>query len=194
MKHVSMTLIAATIVLTCGLSYGQEEPGPNFEHLKSYGPMLGTWRYEGPLLEDLPGIAEKGPKILFQFSWRRILNKNVVEENVLVELDGKTIIAGKALIGWNAEKKEIAYGGMNSLGNLHLGTVAFDKATKTSTLTTKGIDKDGEEISFKAVVTKTGRDTLTWQALQRAGGIVEGPSPVYAFKRVKRVKRTKSSK
>jgi hypothetical protein len=155
--------------------------------------MLGTWQYEGPLLEDLPDIAEKGPKILFRFSWRRILNKSVVEENVLVELDGKTIIAVKALIGWNAEKKELAYGGMSSLGSLSLGTMNFDKTAKTATLTAKGIDGDGEETSFKAVVTKTGKDTLTWQALERVGGIVEGPSPVYAFKRVKRVKRTKSS-
>jgi hypothetical protein len=44
------------------------------------------------------------------------------------------------------------------------------------------------------VVTKTGKDTLTWQAPERVGGIVEGPSPVYTFKKVERAKRKKPAK
>ena len=75
-----------------------------------------------------------------------------------------------------------------------LGTVVFDRKAKTCTVTEKGIDGDGEETSLVGVVTKTGPDTLTWQALSRTGGIAEGPSPVYTFKRVKRAKRLRQAK
>jgi hypothetical protein len=191
MKRVVIAMTA--VVITCGVSLGQDEPGPNFEHLKAYGPMIGTWRYEGPLLEDVPGMAEKGAEFVAQFSWRRILNRNAVEENWSGTLAGKEF-SGKALIGWNAKEQRLVYGAMDSEGGMSLGTVVFDKQAKTSTLTSEGIDGDGEPVSFKAVVTKTGKDTLTWQALERTGGTVEGPSPVYTFKRVQRAMKSKKVK
>lgn len=181
---VVLTLTA--VVLTCGVSYAQEEVGPNFEHLKGYGPMIGTWRYEGKLQEDIPDIAEKGSDLVFQFSWRQILNKNVVEENWSIEFEGGKALVGKALIGWNAAEKHLSYGGMDSIGGMGLGVVVFDAKAKSSTLTEEGIDGDGKDTSFKGVVIKTGKDTLTWQRLEGVGGIVEGPSPVYTFKRVKK--------
>ncbi len=188
MKKIVTAL--TVILLACGVSYGQEaEPGPSFEHLKSYGPFIGTWRCEGPLLEDVPDFGEKGTQFVFEISWKRVLNKCVVEESWLIKSEGGTEFSGKALIGWNANKKEIAYGGMNSVGGMTLGTETLDKAAKSTTLTAKGIDGEGEETSIKTVTTKTGKDTLTWQALERTGGIVEGPSGVYTFKRVERTKK-----
>jgi hypothetical protein len=183
MKRVAITL--TVVVLSCCVSYGQEVTGPNSEHLKCFDPMIGTWQYEGPLLEDVPEIAKKGSDLVFQFSWRRILNKSVVEENWAIEFEGGATLAGKALIGWNAAEKHLSYGGMDSYGGMSLGVVVFDADAKSSTLTEKGIDGDGKETSFKGVVIKTGKDTLTWQALERVGGIVEGPSPVYTYTRVK---------
>ncbi|MCS7466122.1 hypothetical protein NZK35_05470 [Stieleria sp. ICT_E10.1] len=182
----SIVTALTVVLLLCGVTYGQDGPGPSFEHLKGYGPMLGTWQYEGPLQEDLAGVAEKGTKMIFQFSWKRILNKNAVEENWSVEFEGGTTFSGKALKGWNADKKEIVSGGMNSLGGVSMGTVVIDKAAKTSTLISKGIDGDGKETSIKGRVTVTGEDTITWQALERTGRLAEGPSPIYTFKRVKK--------
>lgn len=193
MKRLTVMLIAGAAILAGGFAVGQE-PGPGFEHLKPYGPMLGTWRYEGPLLEELPGIAEKGTPCVFQFSWRRILNRNVVMEDWSFEIkDGKKL-SGKALIGWNFAEQRIVYGGMDSLGGMGLGTVVFDRRAKTSTLTSEGVSPTGNNTTFKGVVTKKDRDTLTWQALQQSGGIVEGPSHVYTFKRVPRAKRGKAAK
>ena len=187
MKSFFAALIVALVA--CGSSFGQEEPGPGFEHLKGYGPMLGTWRCEGPLLEDVPGIAERGTDFEWQFSWKRILNKNVVEANWTLKFEGGTELVGKALQGWNADKKEIVSGSMNSLGGMDMGSVVLDEVAKTLTLTVKGIDGEGKETSLKAVVTVMGKDTLTWQASERTGGIVEGPSPIYTFKRVKRARK-----
>jgi hypothetical protein len=150
--------------------------------------MLGTWKYEGPLLEDVPGMAEKGSKFSVTLTWRRILDKQAVMESWSGEFEGGKTFSGKALIGWNAAEKKLVYGSMNSNGGMNLGTVEFDRGAKTSTLTTEGVDGEGVNTSFKGVVTKTGRDTLTWQAVHRIGGMVEGPSPVYEFKRVKKAK------
>jgi hypothetical protein len=106
------------------------------------------------------------------------------------------VFAGEKIyvIGWNGAENQLAYGGMDSVGGMRLGTLAFDSKVKTSTLTAKGIDGDGEETSFEGVVTKTGKNTLTWKALHRTGGIVEGPSPIYTFERVKRAKQPKRLK
>jgi hypothetical protein len=177
------------IVLACGVTYAQDEPGPGFEHLKVYGPFIGTWRYEGPLLEDLEGIAEQGTKLVVQASWRRILNKSAVEYNWSITFEGGAELAGKALFGWNADDEKIVSGGMSSNGTVTLGSVTHDKAAKSLTSTLKGVDGEGEEISRKEVFTKTGKDTYTWQALKRTGGIVKGPSGEYTFKRVERAKK-----
>ncbi len=95
------------------------------------------------------------------------------------------------LNGWNAAENRIVHGGMDSTGSMSLGTITADKAAKTITLAGEGVDGDGKEFAFKNVVTKTGKDTLTWQALERTGGDVEGPSPVYKFERVKRTGKAK---
>ena len=44
---------------------------------------------------------------------------------------------------------------------------------------------DPFSLTFVGVVTVTGKDTLTWHGPRREGGLVEGPSPTYTFKRVK---------
>lgn len=191
MKRIIAVL--ATVVVTCGVSYGQDKTGQDSDHLKDFGPMIGTWRYEGPLLEDEPGIAEKGTAFVFQFSWRRILNKKAVEENWSVEYEGGTKITGKSLIGWNAAEKQLVYGGMDSVGGMTLGTITPDTTNKAMPLTAKGIDGEGKETSFKGVVKKIDKDTLTWQGLERMGGTVQGDSPIYTFKRVAKTEGSKQT-
>ena len=131
MKQATMILTAVAVVLVCGLTHGKE-PTEAAKHLKCYDALIGTWRYEGPLLEDVPDIAEKGPDIVFQFTWKRILDKNVIEHSWSVEFDGGETLAGKALVGWNAAEEEIVNGGMSSVGGIGLGTVTVDDAANHS--------------------------------------------------------------
>jgi hypothetical protein len=177
------------LVLTCGVTSGQEEPAAVSEHLKCFGPFIGNWQYKGPLKEDIEGIGEKGTKFVAQSSWRWILNGRAVEKNWSYKFEGGAEVAFKALIGWNADDEKIVQGGMSSIGAVTLGSVTHDKAAKSLTSTVKGVNGKGEEFSRKEVITKTGKDTYTWQALERTGGKVEGPSPVYTPKRVKRAKK-----
>lgn len=193
MKRATTLLAAAIVVFATNATFAQDEPGPGFEHLKVYGPLIGTWRYEGPLLEDVNNVDDEGAEVVIQISWRRILNKSAVEYNWTIQLKEGGEISGKTLVGWNANKKEITLGAMDSLGGMGMGTATFDDAGKTETWTVKGTDAEGNETYSKGVITKTGKDTLTWQALEREGGLAEGPSPVYTFKRVKRERKKKQS-
>lgn len=188
MKSIGTAL--TLVLLACGLSYGQEtEPGPGFEHLKCYGPFLGTWRYEGPLEEELPDMAKKGSEFVFEISFRRILNKSAVEENWHAEFEGGGTFSRKAIIGWNAAEKKIVYGAMDSAGAMGIGGIDVDTDSKFLTNSEEGVNGDGEDAAYKGVVTKTGKDTLTWQALERKGSDLDDPSPVYTFKRVERKKK-----
>lgn len=187
MKRIVFPLLV--LVLTCGVTSGQEEPAAVSEHLKCFGPFIGNWRYEGPLQEDLEGLAEKDTNTVFQGSWKWILNGNAVEINWSVELEGGGGISGKDLHGWDAKEERIVQGGMSSDGGINVGSVTHDKAAKSLTFTSKGVDGDGEKTSSKIVITKVGKDTVTWQAVERTGGSAEGPSPVYTFKRFKRAKK-----
>ncbi len=193
MKQATMILTAVAVVLVCGLSHGKE-PTEAAKQLKCYDGLIGTWRYEGPLLEDVPDVEEKGSDVVIQLTWRRILNRNVVETTWSIDFKEAETIAGKGLIGWNAAEKEIVQGGMNSIGAIGFGTLTVDDAAESFTLTSEGIDGEGEETSIKTIVTKKDKNTLTWRALERKGGLVEGPSPEYTFKKVERAKRAKKAK
>jgi hypothetical protein len=184
MKKIILSLIV--FALSCGVSYGQEQPATVSEHLKCFGPFLGNWRYEGPLLEDVEGMAEKGTKIIVQVSMKRILNGSAVETNSSLEFEGGAKLSVKILNGWNAKEEKIVEGFMSSDGGISVGSVTHDKAAKSLTISLTGVDGEGKETSSKVVMTKTGKDTYIWQALERTGGLAEGKSPPYEFKRVKR--------
>ena len=183
MKKILFSLVVFAI--SCGVSYGQEEPAAVSEHLKCFGPFLGNWRYEGPLLEDLEGMAEKDTEMIVQTSLKRILNGTAVERNWTIKFEGGAEITGKSLSGWDAKEEKIVQGDMNSYGGISVGSVTHDKAAKSLTSLLKGVDGEGKETSSKIVLTKTGKDTYTWQALERSGGRAEGQSPILEFKRVK---------
>jgi hypothetical protein len=183
MKKVLFSLVV--FALSCGVSYGQEQPAAVSEHLKCFGPFIGNWRYEGPLQDDLKGMAEKGTQMVVDTSLKRILNGSAVERNWTIKFVGGAEITGKSLSGWDAKQEKIVQGDMNSNGGISVGSVTHDRAAKSLTSSLKGVDGEGKETSSKIVLTKTDKDTYTWQALERTGGLAEGPSPIYEFKRVK---------
>jgi hypothetical protein len=187
-------LIVTAVLLVRGAAFGQEEPGPNYEHLKAHDSVIGTWRYEGPLLEDMPGFAKKGSPYVNQCSWRWILNRNAIEVTWRSEFEGGKTISGKGLIGWNAASQRIAFGGMDSVGSMNFGTIVFENDGKTSSLTGQGVDCDGKKSTFTNVIKIAGDDRFTFQSTERAGGLVEGPGPVYLLQRVEREKQRQRDK
>lgn len=187
--RVLLMFVAAACVLS-GVVLGAQPEQPD-QHLKDLGPFIGTWRYEGPSPEAVAGFVEKGTPCTIQFSWRWILGKKAVMQDLLVKFEGNKQISQKEMIGWNAADKKIVSGGMNSLGIMQLGTIQVDPQARTLTLETKGVNAEGGTTSGKAVFTKVDADTLTFERLELTGSIVEGPSPVYTLKRVKPAKGKK---
>ncbi len=182
MKRFAVVVLTACAIVS-GVVCGQEPQQPN-EHLKGFGPLIGKWRYEGPLLEGVPGVAEKGSPCVIDVVFGRILDKQGVTDRWTIQYAGGKTVYGHGLIGWDAAEKKIVRGAMDSLGGMNLGTIEIDAKAKTNTLTTELVDREGRTASLKAVFTQTGKDTITWQALERVGGDAEGVSPVYTYKRV----------
>ena len=186
MKRVIVTLTA--FVLFCGASYGQEKSTPN-PNLTCFRPFIGAWKYEGKLTEDVPGMAKKGTAIVFTMSWRWILDKNAVEKSLRVDFQEGASYSEKTLFGWNAKEGKIVYGGIASEGTMYLGSITPDGKKLVSEST--GTTSEGKDVAYQGEEIKTGKSTLTWQALHRSGGLVEGPSTKYELKRVVRPKKTR---
>jgi hypothetical protein len=189
MRRVSFALAALFVI--CGVGYGQEDGARIAEELKCYRPFIGTWRYEGPLLEELPGLAEKGTDCVIQFSWRRILDGRALESRVAVEVDGKgEIYAERSLVAWNAAEQKIVYAGASSDGSIFLGVTEADADAKTLHPSCEGSTGEGKRLVYRGVFTITDENTMTWQALERTGSsIIEGPSPLYTFQKEARRNR-----
>ena len=185
MKQAILTLTA--VVLACCVALGQEQPGPNYAHLKCFEQLIGTWGYDGPLQEDVPVLGGKNSKLAVRLTWDWVLNKSAVESNAVVELQGVKLL-GKSLIGWDVAGKQIIGAGMNSFGDHDLSTVSYDDATKTWTTQSKGVDEKGRRTSATIVGRLTDADTYEWQMKDRKGGDVPGDSPKYIFKRIKQAK------
>ena len=83
--------------------------------MKGLGAFIGTWRFEGPSPEGVPGYVQKGSQCRIQFSWRWILDKQAVMQDLQVEFEGNKQISQKELIGWNAADKQIVLGGQARL-------------------------------------------------------------------------------
>jgi hypothetical protein len=130
--------------------------------------------------------VKQGSKIEVQFSWRWILDKQAIMQDLRVGFEGGKRISQKELIGWNSADKKIVVGGMSSIGIVHLGTIQLDSQAKTLTVVTKGVNAEGNEASAESLFTHVDRDTLTFKRKAIKGNVVEGPSPVYTLKRVKR--------
>ena len=140
-------LIVAVAATTSGLAVAQEAslvPGP----LRDLRPLVGTWRYEGPLLEDVPGIAEKGSKYVFQGTFRFILDRQVLMEDWVARFAGGEKFTVKGMTGWNAAENRLVNGAMDSAGGMNLGTLEIDSEGMASTLTTAGVDGDGKPFTL----------------------------------------------
>ena len=187
----SVMLALVIAVVAVEFACGQEPQQPN-EHLKGFAPFIGTWRYEGPALEESP-LADKDSKVVFQISWRWILDKQAVMADWSFEFESGAKISGKLLNGWNAEKEKIVSGGMDSTGGMGMATYVLDSEAQTITETVRGVTGEGEEWSNKNLMTKPDKDTVTWQALERNYPGLEGPSPIFKLKRVKRAAGKKAA-
>ena len=178
MKQVVGALIA---VLSLGsLANGQQQPAASYEQLKSFDQLAGTWIYEGPALEDIPGLVAKGDRVTVRTSWQWILDKHALETQWVIEIPEKFSLVGRGLIAWDGAGSRIVGGGVDSTGGHSLDVTTYDAATKTWTTESRGADGSGKQTTATVVQKLIDADTMTWQITEQSGG---EPSGVYTLKR-----------
>jgi hypothetical protein len=97
----------------------QQAPQPN-EHLAGLKPFIGSWIYDGPLKDEIPGLAKKGERIVATNSFRWILGGNAIRLTYETTKDGELIDAGEAVIGWDGTTEKIMEWAFTDAGN-HYG-------------------------------------------------------------------------
>lgn len=122
-----------------------------------------------------------------------ILDTTAVEMNIYFEFKDKIKISVKGLIGWDAANPQIIGGSMNSRGWIAVDKTTYDQQSKTWTSDLKGVDAEGNQVSWTTVLSLTDENTLTQQGKDRKGGFVQGEEgSKYTYKRVKRAQKAKS--
>jgi hypothetical protein len=178
-------LFVAACVACAPLLAAEPQPLPSqYENLKAFDKLIGTWVYDGPVLEDGP-LAKKGERVKVAIHYRWILNKSVVEIEFMAWLEDGREVGGKRLVGWHPAEKHMVGGGWDSLGTLWLGAETVSEDGKTFIAEDKGFSPDGREVTQQSITTVEG-DTLTLQWKNRKGPDFTGDSPKYVFKRQKK--------
>jgi hypothetical protein len=184
-----LVTFCVVVCLYSGCAFAQAELPSNYEHIKCYDQLIGTWVYEGEAKETAEGIVDKGDKVLIRLRFRWILEKNAVETDFYGEVPDKGIkVSNRSMIGWDTAAGQIVEGGMNSVGGSNHAIIVYDPDKKTFTATNKGVDGKGEPVSGRSVVTVKDKDTIVMQAFDRKGGWFQGDGPAMTYKRVARAK------
>lgn len=180
-------LSAAALVVVSSMLVGQAASQPsNYEHLKIYEALVGTWVYDGPLLEDLPVLdLKKGTpfRIESTISWGS--DKNVINTNNSWQFGGRSRITAHIVTFWDAKSKTIVARGVNNIGGYGEHSTTYDPATRTWTTKDVVIDAAGETTTAVVVMSLVDPDTLTWQVRERTGPGLTPESPKYTGKRLK---------
>jgi hypothetical protein len=172
-------LSSAVLVLAASVAAAQADAsGQN--RLTPFDALIGTWCFEGTLLQDAPGAGAKGDKGTACLSWKWLYGKNAVEWEWTTDFAGKR--AGvKGLIMWDAAGKQIVGHGVSSDGTNIRVTARFD-LDHGATFEVAVISPNGKEGSSTELFTLADPNTLVYQIKKRNGLPDFGP---YQLRRLK---------
>jgi hypothetical protein len=164
---------------------GQADVSPNYEHLKAFDALIGTWVYDGPVLEDVPDFPGKGTPMAVHMTWRWLYNKAAIEYKWEAKIGALPKFEGISLDGWNAAEEEIVSRGVASTGSISSGIVSFSDDGKRLTVPVKTVEPDGAITSGTVVYVMKDQNTFVWKNIDRQGNDLPPNSPEYRFKRMK---------
>lgn len=107
MRRVALALTA--VLTTCGFALAQQQPKSPPEQLQCFEQLVGDWTCETTLEEDIPGLAEKGTKLVLRSSWQWILDKQALQASWSARPEGKPRVAGRGLITWDPAASQICW-------------------------------------------------------------------------------------
>ena len=172
-------MFSTAFLLAASMVIGQAEETPSaYEHLKPLEGFIGTWRHEGVLLEDSPGIGPKGAKGIACISWKWIYGKNAIQWEWTFDFDGKKS-GTTGLIMWDAAQEQMVGHGVSYDGtNIHV-TATFDRGMTCEVF---AVLPDGKRESSTELYTLDGPDSFNCYVKNRQDLPDVGP---IRFQRVK---------
>jgi hypothetical protein len=177
-------LSSAVLVLTMSMAVGQTDTLPsNYEHLKAYDALIGTWTVKGRWFEDSLGVPTKDKPFEARIAFRWILDKNVVECEWSLKLEGVSEISGKSLTGWDRADTRILIGGMDSAGSYGAGIATIEDDGKKWVIVNRGVDRRGRKTTDTTILVLKDANSFTWQIKDRTGGEATGDTPEVTFQR-----------
>ncbi|MCU0960555.1 MAG: hypothetical protein MUF48_10675 [Pirellulaceae bacterium] len=164
----------------------QQNPPANYEHLKSYEALIGTWVYQGDIANsDEDDDESDGTEMTIRSSWKWIVNKTAVEVDWQFAFEDRPPFTGKSIIQWDPVQRGVNVTFFGSHGGTQRGPVDIDPQHNTWTHNLAGVGESGQAVSARAVFRLINPDQLSYQAKDRQGGPWTGDGLEMIFHRVK---------
>ena len=152
-------------------------PGTDGDSLKDLGWLIGDWQVES-----------QGRTLQLHFEW--MAQRNFIKNTFLATRDGKSILTGGQIIGWNPKLGHIVswhFGAEGGFGN----DVWIKKGSKWL-IDASGVLHDGSESSAVNVLAPLDANSFTWQSLERTlDGVSLPDTPVVKMVRVGKLQASK---
>jgi uncharacterized protein (TIGR02246 family) len=127
-------------------------PGSNEDYLKDLDWLIGDWR---PEAKDRP--------LRLHFEW--MAQKNFIKNTYTATQDGKSMLTGGQIIGWNPKLGRIVSWHFDAEGGF--GNDAWTKDGSKWIIEAKGVFRNGSESTAINVLTAIDANHFTWQSIKR---------------------------
>lgn len=171
------SILAVAGLFLCGVSFGADEPGPNYEHLKPMERLIGTWVLDLEAPEDAPPDSpidiQKGDpiKLVLKCVWG--LKKNVMRTQMTISVNGILWSTSEGTTGWAVDKEQIIASSFDTLGGRGESVNTVDG--NTLTIKETRVSPDGVITKVTIIVTFVDKDTITSKRTGITVGDVEQP-------------------
>ncbi len=163
--RTTTTLFAVATIFASGLAVGQEEPGPNYQHLKPMAWMVGEWVYDTELPEDVPGMGKEGDAFRVVVAHRWQVNKSALQLNVNYIIGGKKYADSVGIVGWDAGKKQVVSRGFDARGGSSTGILTFPNSD-TIKVISRDVSPEGEVSDESVTIERINPDTFKFTSAE----------------------------
>ncbi len=127
-------------------------PGSNEDYLKDLEWLIGDWM---PEAKDRP--------LKLHFEW--MAQRNFIKNTYTASKDGKSMLTGGQIIGWNPKLGRIVSWHFDAEGGF--GDDVWTKDGSKWVIEAKGVFRNGSESTAVNVLTVVDANSFTWQSLKR---------------------------
>ncbi len=135
-------------------------PGSNEDYLKDLEWLIGDWALEA---KDRP--------LKLHFEW--MAQRNFIKNTYTATKDGKSMLTGGQIIGWNPKLGRIVSWHFDAEGGF--GDDVWTKDGSKWVIEAKGVFRNGSESTAVNVLTAVDANSFTWQSLKRTLDGVSAP-------------------